>query len=90
MQTHRMELPMPALAAGLALLGGVAAWQLGVEFERAWMRSYDGALPGDALGGERVQAPLLALPDQGTAAGEHRRWVSRERPRAAPGAARLA
>ncbi len=91
MQTQRRELPVPALAAGLAVLGGVAAWQLGMEFERAWLRSCDGPLPGDTLGGYRDEAPLRALPDQGSAAiGERRRWVARQRPRTAPGAARLA
>jgi hypothetical protein len=87
MQTRMSELRLSALAGGLALLGGVAAWQLGVEFERAWLRSSDGLLAGETL--ERVSEG--AHVDQTPAAGgERRRWVAHERLRLVPGPTRLA
>jgi hypothetical protein len=90
MLTTRSELPLSALAGGLALLGGLAAWQLGIEFERAWMRSSDGLLMGETLG----QAPHSPVSEHtagaGGGGGEHRRWVTRDRPRLATWPARLA
>jgi hypothetical protein len=37
------------------LVGGV--WRLGIEYERAWLRSYDGPLLGDLLVGSRGGMP---------------------------------
>jgi hypothetical protein len=46
------ELPRPLIAAGLLALAGALVWRLGVEFERAWMRSYDGPLKDETVGDE--------------------------------------
>jgi hypothetical protein len=85
MQTRMQELPGPAVAGGLALLGGVAAWHLGVELERAWLRSFEGPLQGETLTGEDAEA------SPGTQAGEAppaerggRRWVAGSEPRLTP------
>jgi hypothetical protein len=86
MKTRLSDMPVSAVAGGLALVG-VAAWQMGIEFERAWLRSCDGLLMDETLeqvsGSPRVDQPL-------DAGGERRRWVARERLRLAPGPARLA
>jgi hypothetical protein len=82
--TRIRERPAPAVA-GLAVIGGVAVWQLGLEFERAWMRSYDGPLLGETL-------PLLPETTDATleppggesstgAPRERRRWVAEHHPR---------
>jgi hypothetical protein len=81
------ELPVSALAGGLALLGGVAAWQLGVEFERAWLRSCDELPVGETL--EQVCESPRAGQTPG-ASDERRRWVARKGLRLVPGPARLA
>jgi len=47
MQTTRRKLRLPAATGGLALVGGLALWQLGIEFEEAWMRSYEQPMLGD-------------------------------------------
>jgi hypothetical protein len=85
MQTRMQELPGPAVAGGLALLGGVAVWQLGVELERAWLRSCEGPLQGETLTGEDAEA------SQPTPAGEERpaergrrHWVAGSEPRLTP------
>jgi hypothetical protein len=39
----------------VVLVGGV--WRLGIEYERAWLRSYDGPLLGDLLVGSRGGMP---------------------------------
>jgi hypothetical protein len=94
MQTHIRELPVPAVASGLAVLGGAALWQLGIEFERAWMRSYDGPLLGDTFDTppqDRPQAPSSAYAARTTSAADgHRRWVARHHPRAVRRAAHMA
>lgn len=89
MRTRIQELPGPALAGGIAVIGGVALWQLGVECERAWLRSYDGPLEGETPAGE----PLLAQRAPGAAASQaslsqalpaaerERRWVTARQPR---------
>jgi hypothetical protein len=89
MQTRIQELalPGPALAGGLAVLGGVALWQLGVEFERAWLRSYDGPLEGETLGGEPILAARgaeTAVPAAAAGAERERRWVKAQQPRRSP------
>jgi hypothetical protein len=73
------------MAGGLALAGGVALWQLGVEFERAWLRSDEGPLLGEALT-ERVGSAGEASPPTGgehstEAPGGRRRWVATHHPR---------
>jgi hypothetical protein len=80
LQTRTRELPVSAVAGGLAVLGGVALWQLGIEFERAWMRSYDGPLAGEFGVGERAASHPRARHDEQAGAGE-RRWVAAQRPR---------
>jgi hypothetical protein len=88
MQTRIRELPVPAVAGGLVALGGVALWQLGIEFERAWMRSYEEPLPGDRLPGNRASAPQLGQSVRtSTTIGEHRRWLKRNHPLEVPRAA---
>ncbi len=77
MQTRIQQVPVPALAGGLALLGGVAVWQLGVELERAWLRSYDGPLEGESRVGERLDELQSARERrEAPSAGERRRWVA--------------
>jgi hypothetical protein len=86
MQTRMQELPKPAVAGGLALLG-VAAWQLGVEFERAWLRSCDGPLIGETLAGEDAGASLEFAQETARAPSAERgrrRWVAGRQPRLAP------
>lgn len=68
---------MTAVAGGAAVLAGVTLWQLGIEFERAWIRSYDSPMLGETGDGE------LASPQQRAqiagavrAEGERRRWVA--------------
>jgi len=90
MQTRIQELPGPALAGGLVVLGGVALWQLGVEFERAWLRSYDAPLVGESPSGELLEASSPAEPGEqangrpAEAAPDQRRWVAPRQPRVAP------
>ncbi len=80
MQTRIQELPVPALAGGLAVIGGVALWQLGVEFERAWLRSYDGPLEGETRAGEPLAVAATCVPEvlETAPAGAERgrRWVT--------------
>ena len=91
MQTQIRELQTPAVAAGIAVLGGVAVWQWGLELERAWLRCDGGPLPGDALPQDYREEPSQTGIDQAPATiGERRRWVSTDRPRVAPAAPRLA
>jgi hypothetical protein len=79
MQTRIGDLPGPAVAGGLAVLGGVALWQLGIEFERAWMRSYEEPLMGDPLpDGPAGAAQAFQSARAPEALGEHRRWVRRQ------------
>jgi hypothetical protein len=82
MHTRIRARPVPAVAGGLAVLGGVALWQLGIEFERAWMRSYDGPLLGETLPGtgEAVSQPTQ-IDESIPALGERRRWVRAHHPR---------
>lgn len=99
MRTRMQQLPTPTVMGGLAALGGAVLWQLGIEFERAWMRSYDGPLPGDealphdAFIGSRAEARQHAQIDPATRhTGKQRRWVAKHHPRAVrpSGARRLA
>jgi hypothetical protein len=86
MRTRMQQLPKPALAGGVALLGGVAVWQLGIELERAWLRSYEGPLLGETPAGEGTQVSRGADAGAARAAvdrGRHR-WVAGSRPRVAP------
>lgn len=80
LQTRAHELQVSAVVGGLAVLGGVALWQLGIEFERAWMRSYDGPLEGELGGGDPEPQPS-ARPDEPTSASGERRWVASRQPR---------
>jgi predicted oxidoreductase len=88
MPTRIRELPAPAVAGGLALLGGVALWQIGIEFERAWIRTDGGPLIGEHFAGETSG---VAGGGHATAAvAERRRWVDAQQPRVAPRIARIA
>jgi len=80
LQTRTRELPVSAVAGGLAVLGGVALWQLGIEFERAWMRSYDGPLGGE-LGVSDPESQPRARLDEPTGASGERRWIAAQHPR---------
>jgi hypothetical protein len=85
------DLHVPAVAGGLTLLGGMAMWQLGIEFERAWMQSYDGPLLGEGLDGEHDELTASAhISEEIPSVREHRRWVARHHPRALAGAPRVA
>jgi hypothetical protein len=88
MQTRRRDLRGPAVVGSLAALGGAAVRRLGIEFERAWLRSYEGPLLDETLpvdnGGTAQRAP------DGQAGGEQRRWVAEHHPRGVPGTASVA
>lgn len=72
------------------MLAGVAVWQLGIEFERAWVRSYDAPV----LGEPRIDE-LLAAPQRDQTAlapgvtGQRRRWVASPHARGAATAPRI-
>jgi len=42
-QTPARDLAASTVAGAVALLFGVTIWRLGIEFERAWLRSYEDA-----------------------------------------------
>jgi hypothetical protein len=90
MQTRIREMPVPAVAGGLAAIGGAALWQLGIEFERAWLRSYDGPLLGDTF--DTPSDDRAEMPPRGDSGGsaERRRWVAGHHPRALSRAAHTA
>ena len=91
MHAQIRELQAPAMAAGIAVLGGVAVWQWGIELERAWLRCDGGPLPGDSIpDAYRHELRAAELDAALPAIGERRRWVSRHTPRVAPAAARPA
>jgi hypothetical protein len=87
MQTRIRERPAPAVA-GLAVIGGVAVWQLGLEFERAWLRSYDGPLLGETLPAPAEMGGMASAPagseSSAPARGGRRRWVAEHHPRRSP------
>jgi hypothetical protein len=84
------DLQALALTGGLTVLGGVALWRLGREYERAWMRTYDGPLLGEQLDGASPQLAHPAQPSEEIPGlDQHRRWVARHHPRGRPGAARM-
>lgn len=70
-------LALTAIAGGAALLARVTLWQLGIEFERAWIRSYDSPMLGetavDGLNGASQYAQVGQLSPTGI---ERRRWVA--------------
>lgn len=81
MQTRIQEMPAPAVVGGLLVLGA-ALWQLGIEFERAWMRSYDGPLIGEAIAEDRGR--VAHGTERGRSAqpiAKQRRWVADHHPR---------
>jgi hypothetical protein len=80
MQTRIRERSVPAVAGSLAVLGGVVLWQLGIEFERAWMRSYDGPLLGETLPLDVMPQPAQ-IDESMRRLGERRRWVRVHHPR---------
>jgi hypothetical protein len=78
------ELPLTAIAGGAAVLASVTLWQLGIEFERAWIRSYDSPMLGESRGRALEDSLRHApVPRASAAAVERRRWV------ADPGARRM-
>lgn len=84
MHTRIEDLRRPVAVGALAALGGVAVWQLGIEFERAWVRSYEGPLLGETPW--RADAGTLQHTERDqaiTGAGERRRWVAEHHPRSA-------
>ncbi len=86
MQSRIGDLPGPAVAAGsLAVLGGVTLRRLGIEFERAWLRSCEGPLQGES--GELGRRAEDASAD--ISASAQRRWVSPQQPRIAPRVTRV-
>ncbi len=74
LQTNTRELPLTAVAGGAAVLAGVTLWQLGIEFERAWIRSYELPLMGETDVGELHGAPQRA--PLGPTGVQRRRWVA--------------
>jgi hypothetical protein len=92
MQTRIRELRGPAVLGSCAVLGGAAVWQLGIELERAWMRSYDGPLLGESLVGDTLDSQRAAEVDAASPATDgERRWVSEhDRPRLVPRVTRMA
>ena len=47
LQTNTRGLALTAVAGGAAILAGMTVRQLGIEFERAWLRSYDSPMLGE-------------------------------------------
>jgi hypothetical protein len=89
MRTRIRELPAPAMAAGgLAVLGGVTLHRLGIEFERAWLRSYEGPLLGESPAEHGELAGNAGAARTAVSGGRRRRWVSAHEPRIAPRAPR--
>jgi hypothetical protein len=89
MRTRIGDLPVPAVAAGgLAVLGGVTVRRLGIEFERAWLRSYEGPLLGESTAGGDVRRRTGDARGSVTAS-ERRRWVSPQQARITPRATRV-
>jgi hypothetical protein len=85
MQTRIRELPAQAVTVGgLAVLGGVTLRRLGIEFERAWLRSYEGPLLGEPTAEHAILTPSAPSTDTSAKDGEHRRWVSPQQSRIAP------
>jgi len=83
-QTKTRELPLSAVAGGAAALAGVALWKLGIEFERAWIRSYDRPLFGETGVGELAASPQRAQIGEAVPVGaERRRWVANHHARGA-------
>jgi hypothetical protein len=79
------ELPLTAIAGGAVVLAGMTLWQLGIEFERAWMRSYDCPMLGEtAVGG--LSSSLQETPIQRLSPieAERRRWVANPDARRSP------
>ncbi|HTD08032.1 MAG TPA: hypothetical protein VK680_03990 [Solirubrobacteraceae bacterium] len=76
------------MAGGLAVASGVALWQLGIEFERAWLRSDEGPLLGEALAEPTGLAGETSQPtgdEHSTEAPDgRRRWVAAHHPRSSP------
>lgn len=60
MRTPVRQLPAATVAGGLSVLLGVAVLRLGIEFERAWLRSDDGPLQGDDLSACSCYSPQRA------------------------------
>jgi hypothetical protein len=88
MRTRIGDLPGPAVAAGgLAVLGGVTFRRLGIEFERAWLRSYEGPLLGESRADGEVRH--RAVDGRGSVTASERRWVSPQQARIAPRATRV-
>jgi len=62
------EVSTATVTAGLTLAAGVALWRLGIEFERAWLRSLEEAMPGASLPARAVtetQAGSASWPGDG-------------------------
>ncbi|HXN38129.1 MAG TPA: hypothetical protein VN892_08825 [Solirubrobacteraceae bacterium] len=90
MQTRIQEMPLPAVAGGL-LVVGAALWQLGIEFERAWMRSYDGPLIGETIAEDHGRVAHGTQRDPSVPPiGNQRRWVANHHPRSVAPAAHAA
>jgi hypothetical protein len=92
MRTRIAGISTPAIAGGLVVLAGVALRQLGIEFERAWMRSYEGPPVDYGVAGERGPSGRRAARDRpsdrpGGPVGGRRRWVANHHPRARPASA---
>jgi hypothetical protein len=91
MQTRIRKPPGTVVAGVLATLAGVVAlWRLGIEQERAWMRSYDGPLLGErSVVAEGEQPQAVEAGPTAEAIGTRRRWVAAHE-RRVPGATRVA
>jgi len=89
MQTRIGDLPAPAVAAGsLAVLGGVTLRRLGIEFERAWLRGYDGPQQGESTAAGELRRRADTKSENVTASAR-RRWVSPQQSRIAPRSTRI-
>lgn len=88
MHTRIRERQVPAVAGSLAVAGGVALWQLGIELERAWLRSDEGPLIGETVAESVTAVGGSSQPTgnerSGKAPGGHRRWVAEHHPRSLP------
>jgi hypothetical protein len=69
------------VAGGIALLTGAFVWRLGIEFERMWIRSYDGPLVGEPPTHEDLGSRDVYERKSTPAGGGRRRWLSNHHPR---------
>jgi hypothetical protein len=90
LQTKTRELPLMAVAGGAAVLAGVVLWQLGIEFEREWIRSRERPVLGEAdVNQFLIPRQVGQIGQASSVDGERRRWVANHHVRGATRASHL-